>query len=132
MSFISAGLQDLTCLTGDINSAYFQAYTRELVYTIAGPEFGPLEGRIAIIVKALYGLQTSGNEWHSKFADDLFDMGYKPSRADQDVWMKRVEDHYEYIAVFVDDVIVFSRNPEKIFEILKTKYGYEFKEVCTS
>ena len=27
MFFISAGLQDLTCLTGDINSAYIQAYT---------------------------------------------------------------------------------------------------------
>jgi hypothetical protein len=33
-------------------------------YIGAGPEFGQLEGHYLIIVKALYGLCTSGLRWH--------------------------------------------------------------------
>ena len=61
----------LKCIAGDITLAYIQAHTKEKVYTIAGPEFGDLEGRILLIDKALHGLQGSGNAWHAKLADDL-------------------------------------------------------------
>ncbi len=61
LAFIASSLMELECLTGDINNAYILAYTQELVYTIAGPEFGPLHGQTIIIDKALNLLQTSGN-----------------------------------------------------------------------
>jgi hypothetical protein len=118
------------CLMGDVNHAYIQAHTKEMVYTIAGPEFGANEGCVMLIDRALYGLQTSGNAWHQKFADDLFAMGFIPSKADPDLWIRQQDDHYEYIGVFVDDVLVFSATPTKIFEELQTKYHYEFKDIC--
>ena len=49
-------------------------------------------------------------------------MGYKPSKAYPDLWYKRVEDRYEYIARYVDDVISFSKNPLSIMEELKKTY----------
>ena len=58
---LAAYFQGLYILAGDITSAYIQSYTKEKVYTIAGPEFGELEGSVMIIDKALYGLQGSGN-----------------------------------------------------------------------
>ena len=46
---------DLKVKAADVSNAYLHAKTRERVYIVAGPEFGPeLEGRILIIVKALY------------------------------------------------------------------------------
>ena len=123
-------MMGLECLTGDINSAYIQAYTKEKVYTIAGPEFGELQGSLLLVDKALYGLQGSGNAWHRKLSDDLHDMGFRPSKADTDLWIKKKDDHYEFIGVFVDDITVFSKNPQEIFNTLNTKYKYEFKEVC--
>ena len=35
-------------------------------------------------------------------------MGFKPSRADPDIWMKSSKNgsHYEYIAVYVDDLAI--------------------------
>ena len=65
LAFLAAQHQRLLCLSGDVTSAYIQAFTIERVYTIAGPEFGPLEGCLMIISKALYGLQGSGKAWHS-------------------------------------------------------------------
>jgi hypothetical protein len=51
----------------DIGNAYLDAFTMEWNYIVAGPEFGQLEGYYRIIVKALYGLRTSGLRWHEPF-----------------------------------------------------------------
>ena len=45
-------------------------------------------------------------------------MGYKPSQADQDVWLcsATTEDgyeYYEYILVYVDDLLHVSHNPDE-------------------
>ena len=44
----------------DIGNAYLEAHTKESVYIIAGPEFAELEGHTLLIIKALYGLRSSG------------------------------------------------------------------------
>ena len=121
LAFLAAELMGLKCLAADITLAYLQAQTREKVYTIAGPEFGKLEGLVMLIDKALYGLQGSGNAWHAKLADDLYAIGFRPSKADPDLWMRKQKDHYEYIAVFVNDLLVFSKDPEEIMDQIKYK-----------
>eukprot|EP00977_Amphora_coffeiformis_P013245 scaffold3415_cov115-Amphora_coffeaeformis.AAC.1 len=60
-----AELNGLHLTGGDIGNAYLEAYTKEKVCTIAGPEFGPLQGHMLIIDKALYGLRTSGARFHA-------------------------------------------------------------------
>jgi hypothetical protein len=100
------------------------AYTNELVYAIAGPEFGELEGSIILIRKALYGLRSSGERWHAHFVDTLRSMGFVPTRFDNDVWIRKSEDgtHYEYVCTHVDDFMIVSKRPEAIMENLKTFY----------
>lgn len=131
LAFIAAELMGMDIVAADIGSAYIQAQTKERVYTIAGPEFGKFEGYILIVVKALYGLQTSGNAWHEKFADNLRSLGFKPSKADSDLWLRYNKERGEYdmIAIFVDDILVFSKHPEEIIEPLKNKFKYELKGV---
>ena len=67
---------------------YLEAETKEKVSFIAGPEFGDLAGHTLIIVKALYGLRSSGAHWHDCFADCLRDMGFAASKAEPDIWMR--------------------------------------------
>jgi hypothetical protein len=57
---VAAELNNLQTMVGDISSAYLEAYTKEKVCFIAGPEIGLLQGHTFIIEKALYGLRTSG------------------------------------------------------------------------
>jgi hypothetical protein len=85
--------------TSDVGNAYIEAYTSESLYTIAGPEFGKIQGRKLIIVKALYGLKSSGAMWYRQLADNLRNIGYRPTEADYDCWIRDVGDHYEYVAV---------------------------------
>ena len=51
-----AELNGLKLWGTDISSAYLEAYTREKVCIMAGPEFGPLAGHRLVVSKALYGL----------------------------------------------------------------------------
>ena len=60
LGFILARLNDLTVCAGDVGNAFLNAKTKEKVFIIAGPEFGPeLEGQRLIVDKSLYGLKTS-------------------------------------------------------------------------
>ena len=82
-----------------------------------------------IIVKALYGLRRSGSIFHERFAHTLRDMGYKPYFSDTDVWKKDCDTHYEYVCVYVDDLISMSKNSKAFFDELIEKYGYKLKGV---
>jgi hypothetical protein len=62
VTFLSE-LNGLDLWATDIGNAYLEAFTMEQNYIIAGSEFGQLGGHYLIIVKALYGLRTSGLRW---------------------------------------------------------------------
>ena len=129
IAFVAAVLMKLHVVAADIASAYIQAFTSEKVYTKAGPEFGKFEGMYMIIAKVLYGLLLSGAMWHQKLADCLRNMGFIPCKADHDLWIRDRGDHYEYVAVIVDDLLIFSQQPNLILEPLQKIYNFELKGV---
>jgi len=101
--------------------------TQEKVCFIAGPEFGELEGHTMVIHKAKYGLRSSGKRWHEKLHDILREMGFTPSKAEEDIWMRAKGDHYEYIAVYVDDLMIASKDPEAIIGALQGEHKLKLK-----
>jgi Reverse transcriptase (RNA-dependent DNA polymerase) len=112
-----------------VGDAYLESYTKEKVCVIAGPEFGELEGCLLIIDKALYVLRPSGLRWHERFADTLHDMRFNQCKAYPDVWTHARSDHYEYIAVYVDDLAIVAKDPKSITDTLTNKYKYKLKDV---
>ena len=122
-----AELNGLETWSTDIGNAYLEAKTKEKVYIVAGPEFGDKEGHTLVINKALYGLKSSGLRWHERFADTLRDMGFHPSKAEDDIWMRQNGDLYEYIACYVDDLCICAKNPNGIVKSLTKKYQYKLK-----
>ena len=122
-----AELNGLDTWATDIGNAYLESKTNEKVCITAGPEFGELEGHTLLVHKALYGLRTSGARWHDKLADCLRDMGFTPSRAEADIWMREVNNKYEYIASYVDDLAIASENPQAIIKLLTEKHKFKLK-----
>jgi hypothetical protein len=125
-----AELNGLHLTGGDIGNAYLEAYTKEKVCTIAGPEFGPLQGHMLIIDKALYRLRTSGARFHAKFADTLRTLGFTPTYADPDVWIRDGGDCYEYIVVYVDDIFTALKEPVIFYDAIQSEpWNYKLKNV---
>jgi hypothetical protein len=126
-----AELNQLKLWEADVGNAYLESYTKEKLYVIAGPEFGKLEGHLLIMDKALYGTKTAGQCWHHRLEATLREMGYVPSKADSDVWMKKniKLNLWEYVAVYVDDLALAMKEPEKFIKELREKYQYKLKGV---
>ncbi len=125
-----AELNGLELTGGDIGNAHLEARTKEKVCFRAGPEFGPLEGHMFVIDKALYGLRSSGQRWHAKFADTLRALGFVPTYADADVWIRDAGDVYEYVVVYVDDILTALKNPAEFYSQLQSDpYNYKLKNV---
>jgi Reverse transcriptase (RNA-dependent DNA polymerase) len=122
-----AKLNKLELRGADDGNAYLEALTKEKVYIIAGPEFRDLAGHTLLIFKALYGLRSSGRCWHH--ADVLRVMGFVQSKAESDIWMQENDGLYEYIAVYVDDLLIAARNPGEITWMLENTHKFKLKGV---
>ena len=127
LGLLIASLNDLDISACDIGNAYLNADCREKLWTIAGPEFGSDKDSVMVIVRALYGLKSSGAAWRAKLAETLKAMDYLPTEADPDVWMKRAvkptgEEYYCYMLVYVDDVLHIHHNPQEDMDKLNSIY----------
>ena len=109
--FLIAALNDLDVLSCDIQNAYLNAGTKKRNYFFCGLEFGAQnEGKPVLIVKALYGLRSSGVQWRDHIANTLRIAGFKSCKADADVWIRPAvkEDgtkYYEYVLCYVDNIL---------------------------
>jgi len=124
-----AELNGLETSAMDIGNAYLEAKTKEKVYIIGGHEFGEQQGHTLLIHKALYGLKSSGRQWHEKFAACLHEMGFKPCKAEPDIWMCRVNDYNEYIliGIYVDDLTIVSKDPQAIITAFEKDSKFKLK-----
>lgn len=127
LAFLIAALNDLGVLAADVQSAYINAPTEENVYTTAGPEFGKNAGRPVLIVRALYGLKSSGARWRDHISATLREGGFTSCKADPDVWMRAATKldgfkYWEYVLVYSDDILALSHDPQKIMDYLASKY----------
>ena len=75
-----------------------------------------------IIGKALYGLQTSNVRWAEKIAADLREMGWRQTKYDKSLWIRDAGENYEYLAIYVDDILVFSKRAKEIMERIQQIY----------
>ena len=122
-----AALNGLKVMACDIQNAYLTADCREKIWTTAGPEFGSEAGTVFIIKKALYGLKSAGAAFRSLLADTLLDMGYRPTKADPDVWLRPAVkadgfEYYEIVLCYVDDILSMSHNPHATLNALTTTF----------
>ena len=112
-------LNKLHLWQGNVGNAYLESYTQEKVYFIVGPEFVPIHGHTMKIIKALYGLHSSGLHFHEHLSTVLQDFGFTHLYADPDVWMHEGKHPYEYIFIYVDDLIVAMMDPKIFFDQLQ-------------
>jgi hypothetical protein len=49
-------------------------------------------------------------------------MGFIPSQAKADIWMKENNNLYEYNAVYVNDLLIAAKNPKEIVQTLEEQH----------
>ena len=116
-----AALNDLEINGADVQNAFLSAPNLEKNWMTAGSEFGAEQGITFIVVRALYGLKSAAAAFRKFMAERLDDLGFTSSLADPDVWMRAAvkpngDEYYEYLLMYVDDLLAVSINPRAVLE----------------
>ena len=130
IALLIAALNDLNVLASDIQNAYLTAPCREKICIIAGQEFGSEIGKTMIVTRALYGLKSSGAAFRSFLAETLNDIGFKPSLADPDVWMRPAMKsngfkYWELILCYVDDILCIHEDPTIAMKQIQANFKFK-------
>ena len=132
IAFTLLSLNSVEIRAADIGNAYLNAKCRENIWTVAGTEFGSEKDKVDLVVSSLYGLKSFGAAWRQMLDQTLRDLGYVSSKADPDVWLKDETkpdgtEYYEYVLVYVDDVLHLHHDPKtfmnRLAEVYRLKDG---------
>jgi hypothetical protein len=111
IALLIAALNDLDIMACDIGNAYLNAPCREKIWFVAGPEFGSKQGQVVKVVRALYGLKSSGASWRNMLQETIqTEMGFIPTQGDPDVYRQRTAkpdgfEYWELLLVYVENRI---------------------------
>jgi hypothetical protein len=117
-----------------VQNDHVQATSLEKYYAIASDEFEEDKGKTALIVRAFYGLKSSGASWRAHIAHTLLYILFVPSRGDPDVGMRQAfnqmtkASYWEYILVYADDFLDIDMEPRATLNILELNYNYVLME----
>ena len=79
----------------------------------------------------MYGLRLSGKAFNHLLTNVLDSLGFKPSRAEPSIYIRRCPDPnrnvYEYVASYVDDLCLVVSDPEAFLKDLKNNSVHDFK-----
>ena len=51
----------------------------------------------------------------------MLQLGFKPCKADPCAWLRDIKNKYEYIAIYVDDLLIASTNHQKLERKVQTQ-----------
>ena len=82
---------------------------------------------LIIINKALCRVRASSLQLHMSLSECLQERIFFPYKIEPYIWLQSAEDHYEHIAICVDDLLIASKESQHIVDTLVKKYEFKLK-----
>ena len=113
----------------------YKPHNSQKDYIICGPELGVENiGQAALIHHALYSGKAAGRDFRNHLHSCMEFLNFKSCLTDPNVWMRPAiksdgNTYYEYILLYVDNVLVVSENAESCYftdllpDFRRVKYG---------
>jgi hypothetical protein len=67
-------------------------------------------------------LKTSAARCHEHPSQPLLRLGFQKTKHDPDFWMVERSSHYEYLATYVDVILIWSKDPMAVIKSLEKTY----------
>ncbi len=107
----------------DVETAYLNGDLKEEIYMRLPIGYDEKERKIVRLIKSLYGLRQSPRCWNEKFVRAMKEMEFMQSQADPCVFIRDEKNgERSIITVFVDDLIIASKNYKEVKEMLMKKF----------
>ena len=109
----------------DVETAFLNGKVKSEVYIYEPQGYETGENKVCKLQKALYGLRESPKAWYETFDNFIQKQNFVRSKYDNCLYKYNTNNDSIYIMIFVDDLLICSKNPEKINEI-KAKLMKQF------
>ena len=121
---LAAALNGLEVKGTDVQNAFLSANNLDKHCLRVVPEFGPDQGKVFIVVRALYGLKSASAAFRAFIDRKLDEIGFQSSPADPDVWLRPAvkfngKEYYEWVLMYVDDILAISMDPTAILKSME-------------
>lgn len=114
--FAIAASLDLEIEQMDVKTAFLYGEINEDIYIEQPEGFNDNSGRVCKLNKALYGLKQSPRVWYKTLSEHLQSIGFIAIDADSSVFQRSTT----FIAVYVDDLLIFGPDSGEIIQIKKS------------
>jgi hypothetical protein len=118
---------DLEVEQMDVKTTFLHRDLEEEIY-MKQPKGFVVKGKkelVCNIKKSLYGLKKSPRMWYQNFDTYILGLGFVRSRVDQCVYSKKVGNHFIYVVMYVDDMLLVGNNMDAIKEV-KSHLSFKF------
>jgi len=109
-----AAVNDMAVHHVDVKRAFLNSPLEEEVYVYPPEGFEEPNGKVWRLLKGLYGLKQAPRCWFDTIHGILLGLGFKQCNIDQCVYWKKVNGHYIFVLLYVDDFLVASSDPQLI------------------
>lgn len=116
----------------DVSNAFLHGDLDEEIYMSLPQDYMPSDGtslppnHVCRLRKSLYGLKQASRQWYKRFSSVLLRSNFFQSPADNTLFVKKVNDSFVAVLVYVDDILIAS-NDDLVVCQLKELLSSEFK-----
>lgn len=103
----------------DVCNAFLNGEVQEDIYMSLPRGFEVDNNKVCKLQKSLYGLKCAPKCWNMKFNEFMFKYGFKRSEYDSCLYVKRDNDCYMFVLLFVDDLLVLGTAESQVIEFKK-------------
>ena len=116
----------------DVKNAYLQGELEDEVYMVQPPGFKLRSHPHAVcqLKKPLYGLKQATRACHSKITQYLHQIGFKMSKSDNSLYVRRNFESLIFIILYVDDLVIGGEELADINKVKSLLFGkFEMKDM---
>jgi hypothetical protein len=127
-----AAMNDWDILHLDVKTAFLNGKLDETIY-MSQPEGSVQSGnenKVCLLQKAIYGLRQSSRAWNNTIHNFLLNLGLKQCKNEPCIYFKVTVECILIVALYVDDFLLFSNNPEETVKIKNSLMSeYEMQDL---
>lgn len=105
----------------DINTAFLNGDLSEVIFMEQPEGFIDVnnKNKVCLLKKAIYGLKQSSRVWNQKIEKELLSINFLKSKFEPCIFFKITENGYTFIAVHVDDFLIFTSDVSELNNLKK-------------
>ncbi|KAL2248697.1 UNVERIFIED_CONTAM: Retrovirus-related Pol polyprotein from transposon TNT 1-94 [Sesamum indicum] len=98
----------------DVNTAFLHGDLEEEIYMVQLEGCNGDDQQVCRLKKSLYGLKQAPRQWYRKFDNFMLEIGFSRCNADHCCCVKRFDEFFIILLLYVDDMLIAGSNVKKI------------------